>query len=210
MKMIITAAAAAVLSAAGFTVLKDIPGEEKMKGSRRFWFAVSLAVYLAADMLTVHASEEYGIINAVSMLFAVNFIFLLGVIDIRHRKIPNIYAAGAAAARTLFILVQGLCEGRTAELFAHSLAGLAAGGFITGLVYVISGRGIGAGDVKMFAVIGYFTGGFAMMDILVYSTVFCCVCGIFLLIFRKCSHRDCIPMAPFAYAGTMLYVLSGM
>jgi Flp pilus assembly protein protease CpaA len=120
------------------------------------------------------------------------------------------YVAAALIFRTVMISAEGLAENDLLLLFVRSLAGLAAGGLVTGIAYAVSRKGIGAGDVKMFAAIGYFTGGFAVIDILVYSTLFCCVCGIVLIVFRKCKARDCLPMAPFAYAGTMLYLIAGM
>lgn len=212
MNTVLTGTAAALISAAAFTLLKDTSEEEKKHRRSILWLFLSLVVYGVTDISGAFMARRAGcgVPGTVSLLIAANFIFLLGYIDIRHRRIPNIYVAASLVLRTVLIAAQGMCEQRTGELFLRSLAGLAAGALLTGAAWLVSGKGIGAGDIKMFAAIGYFTGGFAVVDILVYSTVFCCICGILLVIFRKCRLKDSIPMAPFAYAGTMVYLLAGM
>lgn len=212
MREIITGAAAALISAVLFTRFKDITESEKKRKDKGMWFVISFLVYAVTDIISVFIASGAGLgtLETVSLVSGANFIFLLGFIDIRHRRIPNLYVAVALMFRTVLISAQGICENDLSLLFLRSLAGLAAGALITGMAYAVSRKGIGAGDVKMFAAIGYFTGGLAVVDILVYSTVFCCLCGIVLIVFRKCKTSDCIPMAPFAYAGTMLYLIAGM
>ncbi len=210
--ILITGAAAAVISAAAFMKFRDISEKDRKQGRALHWLAAALTVFLITDTAAAYITARAGMnmFSTVNLIFIVNFLFLLGVIDIRNRKIPNLYAAAALVIRTVLVLIQGIAEGRTAELFLRSAAGFAAGAVITGIAYAVSRKGMGSGDVKMYAVLGYFTGAAAVIDILVYSTVFCCLCGILLLIFRKCTLRDCIPMAPFAYAGTLLYLAAGM
>ena len=212
MKEIITGAAAALISAVLFARFKDITESEKKRKDKGMWFVISFLVYAVTDIVSAFTASAAGagILGTVSLVSAANFIFLLGFIDIKHRRIPNMYVAAALIFRTVMISAEGLAENDLLLLFVRSLAGLAAGGLVTGIAYAVSRKGIGAGDVKMFAAIGYFTGGFAVIDILVYSTLFCCICGIVLIVFRKCKARDCLPMAPFAYAGTMLYLIAGM
>lgn len=212
MNTVLTGILSALVSAAAFAGLKDITEKERRNRNLKLWLPLAFVIYAVSDTAAAFAAEKAGtgVCGALSLIFAANFIFLLGVIDIRHRRIPNVYIAAAAAVRIVFILVQGISEHSLRVILLKSVLGLAAGMLITGLAWVISGKGMGSGDVKMFAAIGFFTGGFAVIDIIVYSTVFCCFCGILLMIFRKFSVRDTVPMAPFAYAGTMLYLVAGM
>ncbi|WP_049962929.1 A24 family peptidase [Ruminococcus sp. HUN007] len=212
MKEIITGGALALVSAVLFALFSPVTEKEKQKKDGRKRFLLSLPVYIITDIISAFIARGAGVNlpEAVSLILAANFIFLLGAIDLKHRRIPNAYVGAALVFRTVFIFAQGIAEHDLASVTICSICGFAAGGLITGLAYVISHKGIGSGDVKMFAVIGYFAGGVAVIDILVYSTLFCCICGIVLLVTKKCGKKDSIPMAPFAYAGTMLYIIAGM
>lgn len=212
MKEIITGGALALISAVLFALFSPVTEKEKQKKDGRKRFLLALPVYIVTDIISAFiALRNYvSLPETISLILTANFIFLLGAIDLKHRRIPNLYVGAAVIFRTVFIIVQGIAEYDLAGIFFRSVIGLAAGGIITGLAYVISRKGIGSGDVKMFAVIGYFAGEVAVIDILVYSTLFCCICGIVLLVTKKCGKKDSIPMAPFAYAGTMLYIIAGM
>ena len=212
MKEIITGGALALVSAVLFALFSPVTEKEKKNKDSGKRFCIALPVYIITDIISAYIASGEGVSlpETVSLILAANFIFLLGAIDLKHRRIPNLYVGAAMIFRTVFIIVQGIAEYDLAGIFLRSVIGLAAGGLITGLAYAVSRKGIGSGDVKMFALIGYFAGGVAVIDILVYSTLFCCICGIVLLISKKCSKKDCIPMAPFAYAGTMLYIIAGM
>lgn len=207
---IITASAVAVLSAAAFIKLSIIRENDRNDNRRALRFFVSMAVFMVCDLASAFIVKEGGMFRIINTSVISNFIFLLAVIDFRHRVIPNLYIAGALVLRTLLILVQGIAEHAILSVFVRSAVGLAAGFIILGIVAVISGKGLGAGDVKMFAVIGYFLGLYGVVDVLVYSTLFCAVCGIILIISKKCGVKDCIPMAPFAFAGMLLYIFTGM
>lgn len=210
MNMIFTGVTAAVISAALFTKFRNIKDDDSGKGNMLIWALGSLFVYLVTDIpaLSVMCRNGKNMYEALSFVSAANFLFLLAVIDIRHRVIPNLYVAVAFAVKTVMIIVSGCMMHSLPEMFAGSFAGMAAASVITGAAYIVSGKGIGAGDVKMFAAAGYITGGFAVTDIIMYSTFLCALCGILLVSAKKCRIRDCIPMAPFAYAGTLICMIT--
>jgi leader peptidase (prepilin peptidase)/N-methyltransferase len=212
MKEIITGGALALISAVLFAVFSPITEKEKQKKDGRKRFLLALPVYIITDIISALIAKYEGVSlpETANLILTANFIFLLGVIDLKHRRIPNLYVDAALIFRSIFIIVQGFTEKNLGELVCCSFVGFAVGGLVSGFAYVVSHKGIGAGDVKMFAVIGYFAGGIAAVDILTYSTLFCCICGIVLLVTKKCGKKDSIPMAPFAYAGTMLYIIAGM
>ncbi len=210
MTEIITASVTAVISAAAFLKLSIIRESDRDDNRRVLRFFVSLAVFMVCDLAAAFTVKEGGVFRILNTSVISNFIFLLAVIDFRHRVIPNLYIAGALVLRTALILVQGLAEHALLSVFVRSAVGLAAGFIILAIVSVISGKGLGAGDVKMFAVTGYFLGLYGVIDVLIYSTFFCAVCGIILIISKKCGVKDCIPMAPFAFAGMLLYIFTGM
>lgn len=110
------------------------------------------------------------------LLFVI--IIIAFIWDVRHNKIPNWLTAGSALLGLITHLISGGIDG-----ILFSFFGLAAGGGICLLLYVF--KAIGAGDVKLFAAIGAFTGFENALYILMYSIVFGGIIGIILLLFTR-------------------------
>lgn len=199
--------AAAIVSTAAFIRFKDTE-EDDSKLNGRTLDIVAFIVYALLDVFTVVLMDRAGagifcIVNSVILL---NFLFLLAVIDIRHRSIPNRYILFMLVPRTAMIAVQGVITHSFVAVLMKSLLGLLTGVFLLGVIALVSKKGLGSGDVKMYGLTGYFLGAVAILDILIYSTLLCAVCGIALIVLKKCTAKDFLPMAPFAFAGTMVYI----
>ncbi len=215
MMVMITSLLIAVISAFLFVNLKNVKEEDKKQYNRKKWFLVAMAVYVVIDAVGafIMSKKDMGIVPSASMCVLINALFLLAVIDYRHKIIPNRYILFLLLTRLVFIVVQGLCEGGVAdvgEVMISSFIGFVVGFVILGITAFVTGKNLGFGDVKMYAVIGFFTGGAAVLDVLIYSTVICAVVGISLVVMKKCNMKTLVPMAPFAFFGTVLYVFLGM
>lgn len=211
MLFIVTGILMAVVSAFGFMYLKDIKETDKNINTRGKWFAFSLLVYTAVDVVTavILSRHDCGIISVISTLILLNAMFLLAVIDFRHKMIPNKYISGLVIIRAVLIVCEGIVKNDFIEILIGSLIGMLIGFMILGITALVSGKNLGGGDVKMYAVIGFFTGGSAVLDVLIYSSVICALTGLLLVVMKKCSMKSLVPMAPFAFVGTVLYVLLG-
>jgi prepilin peptidase CpaA len=99
--------------------------------------------------------------------------------DIRTHKIPNWLTVPACAAALVFhSLLRGL------QGMSFSLAGLAFG--LAALLFIHLLKGIGAGDVKLFAALGAWVGLQAVWSVLMYSIVYAGAAGlVMLLILRR-------------------------
>ncbi|PLT44970.1 Type IV prepilin peptidase TadV/CpaA [Paenibacillus pasadenensis] len=82
--------------------------------------------------------------------------------DIRTMRIPNALTGGFFVAG---LLAHAAAEGGAG--LGQSALGAAAGFIPLALLYLL--RGIGAGDVKLFAAIGAWTGAAAVLELLLYS-----------------------------------------
>ena len=150
---------------------------------------------------------------------------LLAVIDIEHRRLPNVLTIlgmalgvifntawylirGAESAQYLSFL--GCCE-ILAPKFSplHSLAGIVTGGGILWLVALLSKGGMGGGDVKFLAAIGSFVGPGAALAVLFLSSLFGSIFGIALMIMGRWERRQAIPFGPFLTLATMVVLLAG-
>lgn len=106
--------------------------------------------------------------------------------DVRTMKIPNVLTVSAALSG---LLVRTGVQGITG--LAEACAGLLAG-FALLLVLHIFGA-VGAGDVKLFAAIGAWTGIPFTLRVLVYSIALAAAAGFILWMWRRAQRPAKIP-----------------
>ena len=79
-------------------------------------------------------------------------------------------------------------------------------GILLLVVYLVSRKGLGGGDVKFMAVSGLYLGAADVLPALLYGAVLSALVGAVLVLLKKISMRDAIPLVPFLFAG-MLFVM---
>lgn len=89
-------------------------------------------------------------------------------------------------------------------LFAKSLMGGIVGGITFLMCYLLSGKKVGAGDVKLSFVMGLFLTGDRIIGAIFYGTLVCCIYSIILLFRKKIGLKDGVPMVPFLYIGVLI------
>ena len=128
-------------------------------------------------------------------LVFVAVMIVLCVIDLQTKILPDV------------ITVPGVAVGLVSSCFLEpgwtsSLVGMVAGGVIlwaTGRVYfLIRGQyGMGMGDVKMIAMIGFWMGLPTTIIIIILSSLLGSLVGIGLILFRKMDRNQLIPYGSF-------------
>ncbi|MGP4064996.1 A24 family peptidase [Oceanobacillus sp. M65] len=108
------------------------------------------------------------------------FVIVAFIWDVRHQKIPNWLTLSGMLFGLVFHLINGAIEG-----FLFAITGLLAAGVICLILYGF--KAVGAGDVKLFAAIGAFTGIEIVLYILMYSIVFGGIIGMLLLLLSRTS-----------------------
>jgi len=116
---------------------------------------------------------------------------LAAACDIASRRVPNLLVGGGIAAALVLHLVFG---GPLAPL-RLGLAGAAVGGAIFLPLYLL--RGMAAGDVKLMAMVGAFTGPAAAGVIAMLSFI---AGGVLALLMVAAAHRTGRPAAGIPYA----------
>lgn len=137
------------------------------------------------------------------VLIFVSFLLVIAVIDYEHQLIFDkvlIYMTGAGAA------VNWYMENSTwGELLLASVAG---GGILLAIV-IISNGGMGYGDVKFAAALGFWLGLQQTMLTLFLAFIAGGISGIFCLIFHLKNRKDAIAFGPYLAAGALLAILYG-
>lgn len=149
-------------------------------------------------------------IGAAKLTTLVTLLAPISYIDFKSRKIPNKLLLSGLIARVVFYIIEFFMgkEEITGILFSD-LKGMLLGGGIFLIGALAAKNSIGMGDVKMFAVIGLFCGYTRTMAVIMFSLFLCFVTAIILLLLKRKSLKDSVPLAPFVFVGTFLAMVLG-
>ncbi|MBE5922040.1 MAG: hypothetical protein E7269_04720 [Lachnospiraceae bacterium] len=150
-------------------------------------------------------------INSLVLIWLV----LIARIDLKEKHIPNKYILAGYILWTGNLAWQ-VVAGREmwmsilTDEFAKSLVGTLVCGGVLFLIALLSKQAIGAGDVKLFAILGLFYGVQSTLRIFVYTLLVMAATAILLMAAKKLTRKDALPMAPFALVGLVLVVIAGI
>ena len=168
---------------------------------------VAAGMILCAEFLLF----SYSIPKILRYLILLESMFLIAWIDQRKRRIPNKILLAMLAARTVILTIEWLLvPSMGMALLISSIIGMLLGGGMFLLAHFLSRGGVGMGDVKLFAVIGWYVGGSSVMPLVFLTAVVSAVYSIVMLILKKVKLKEEIPFAPFVLAGTILTMALGM
>lgn len=136
-------------------------------------------------------------------LTLISLFMIIFVSDLKYMMIPNKILAFFAilfVIERLFIPLQPWWD---------SLAGAALGFGMLLLIAVLSKGGMGGGDIKLFAVIGYVMGMQGVLLAFFFSCFSGAIIGIILMIAGKAKKGKPIPFGPFICVGTLFAYFFG-
>ena len=135
------------------------------------------------------------------------FGYFAAVYDIKEKRIPNILILimlGAWSVITVPYLFYDTAN--TVNTLLSSVIGFVITGVLFMLVYFVSRKGLGGGDVKFMSVAGLYLGFQNVLPAILYSAVLMTVVGLVLILTKKMGRRDAVPFAPFLYIGILLTI----
>ena len=119
--------------------------------------------------------------DIISVIIALVLVIVAAVHDLREFRIPNYLIIAGLIVGTGLLVIRGLTGDDIRDYILGTLAGLA--GMM--LLYII--RAVGAGDVKLFAVLGLLTGLEFVVQLMVVSFVTGLFTGVIELCFKRTS-----------------------
>jgi len=161
---------------------------------------------IVAALILIHGSriEMFALLW---LLLIVGFGYVAAVLDIKTRKIPNTLVLAMLGAWVLTMAPKLFIDTENAiSLLLGSLLGFAVGGGLFLLVYAVSRKGLGGGDVKFMAAAGLYLGFSGTMTAMLCGTILAALTGLGLIIAKKLGRKDQMPLAPFIYAGILIAV----
>ena len=97
----------------------------------------------------------------------------------------------------------------SSPILSHVSAALISGLFFAFLVLITKGKGMGWGDVKLAAVLGFLFGFPAILLVFAAAFIIGALWGVAAIIFGKKSMKDSLPFGPFLVFASFLTLLFG-
>lgn len=176
-------------------------------GKNKYFALATYLVFIGIAIGAVYmfSQTKYGYAVMYRWLVLIFGLYLISIIDYKVRIIPNVCIAVLSVIRLCFLIYEAIIAFDTLKLvFISPLIGMVVGGAIILVSMLISRKSIGMGDVKLFALIGFYVGSKSIIPSLFCTILFSAIFGAGLLIFRKAKIKDTMPMAPFAAAGVLV------
>jgi leader peptidase (prepilin peptidase)/N-methyltransferase len=166
--------------------------------------AAAAALAIGA-VLRFEALEEAAFAAAASLV-----LLILALIDLEHRRLPNVIVVPAIAAAALWVVAAAAAMGEWQMALEALACGVAA--FALLFVIAVASRGMGFGDVKLAAFIGIAAGRFGWrVALLAVFAAFILggLAAVALLVVGRKGRKESIPFGPALAAGTVLAIFAG-
>lgn len=174
-------------------------------GGKKIYFICAFLILAVAGFYFGVVQKGYGVITILNIFLIFTLLLLAAGVDYKFQKIPNLLVGiGFIGKSTLLVAEIGQNMGAAFEILAISLIGCMGSLLLMLLLSALTRHGIGYGDVKLFAMIGYAFGLWDTYSILFYSALFAALYGGYLLAIKKAGKEHKMPFAPFVFAGMYL------
>lgn len=146
--------------------------------------------------------KDYSLVTQLNLCSVYMLLCIIGMVDYKTHKIPNKLLLIGVILRTVFLGAEflGGSDGFWEEV-VFAVIGLAFGLGVMLLLSLLTKRGIGYGDVKLFGWLGYALGFMETYNILFYSILYAALAGVYLIAVKKYGKKTKIPFAPFIFLG---------
>lgn len=175
----------------------------------RQWLSLSVIGILSVLLNILLFYQDYRANTYINISVVYTIVTILAGIDLKKKIIPNTVLGMGFLIRFGLLLYEWNVYPETIQgVFLNAAAGFLFGLFFLLLLSFITRHGIGYGDVKMFAWLGFCMGISDTYNILFYSVLAAALTGAYLLLVKKVEKKKELPFAPFVYIGC--YLVFGM
>lgn len=166
---------------------------------------IAAASFAAALRILLKVHDQ---INVSKMLIALVCIVGSACVDYREHRIPNLFPA-ILALGGLVLLAAGYFTkqpGAQAYMVSSVAAAVGCALFLT-VATLLTGHGIGAGDIKLLSALGLMCGVNTICSTLLFGIMLCALAAIVLLVLKKKTLKEALPLGPFLLVGFVISML---
>lgn len=139
----------------------------------------------------------------ITALLLVSMLMIIFVADIRYMLIPNKVLLFFLPLLSVMRFLQPL------DSWLTSITGAAAGLVITAIIILVSKGGMGAGDMKLFGVLGIVLGLKGILLVFFLSTIIGAIVGSVLLVSKIIDRKQPIPFGPYIVIAALVTYFYG-
>lgn len=179
-------------------------------GSRGFRIlaiaVLAITIFLGLEFFAF----EYGIWKIIRYYVILWTLVMIAWIDYKSRRIPNSLLLFLLLSRIVILGLECLLyHEHWLSIVMSAGMGFLVGGGLFLVFFLFSRGGIGAGDVKLFAVLGCYMGA-AIFTVIFLAVLLSACYSIVALLLKKVSIKQEIPFAPFVLGGTLIAMILGV
>jgi len=170
-------------------------------------YGAGLIVIMSTWLITCAVELSAYALLKTAMLIILSYIAM--ALDISTKRIPNELVV-VMVVGWLLVIMSAIHSDTSIgiRLLTDSAYGLLLGGGMFLLVYIISKKGLGGGDVKFMAAVGLYLGFSKTTQAILYGTMLAALTGLVLIVIKKIGRKDTMPLAPFLFIGIMITVFT--
>jgi leader peptidase (prepilin peptidase)/N-methyltransferase len=177
-----------------------------LKGKCRYCNAKILKQYPLVELLTavlfVFLYSVIGLSNYLPVVLVFTaLLIVVSFIDYQYYLIPNkLILVGFVIGLMIHIIFPTLA-------WQNALLGFVVGGGVLYVLAVLSKGGMGGGDIKLAALIGFYLGWQKVLQALFFGALLGSVFGILMILTKKIDRKTPIPFGPFLSMAVILTLL---
>lgn len=183
-----------------------------IKRTRGEYLVVIVTLVLGlATWVVGHYLYKHDPIWIYKWIVAISALGPIAAIDFKNKIIPNKLVLMMLIYTVVIYTVQILLnKDYILSILGSAFVGLLLGGGVFLLASLFVKNGIGAGDIKLYGVLGFLLAFRGIFNVLLYSMVVSAITGIVLLISKKKKSKDSLPLAPFTLIGVAVSIILGV
>lgn len=153
------------------------------------WCAIGAAVFALVELQGIEITRK------IEFIIATLICIQIGAVDISVREIPNSLLLALIVTKSIFFAIDFTIEGLTQMLLGFVVANVV---FILPSLLKIK---IGAGDIKLAAVIGLYLGINGFLQSMIIMAIVISIYGLFLLASKRGGFKTLTAMGPYLALG---------
>ncbi|MCL1935755.1 MAG: A24 family peptidase [Defluviitaleaceae bacterium] len=166
-----------------------------------------IALLIALSIATLYVTiNNLNIFNAISMYMTMIFMAWLSIIDYKTYTLPNSILLAWLILRTLMLFFSFAFFGDF-ETLTFSLIGAFSMGILFLIMYYVSKRSLGGGDVKLSFVLSLSLTTYYSFTAVFLALIICSLYSVIGIWLKKLTRKSHLPLGPFLFAGTLLAYL---
>ncbi len=175
---------------------------------KKSYIPAMLLCGLGGGIFYIYGYRAFTIILYIVLFSA---LLVIGHIDKEQMIIPDAIIRTLFSIRIITLAIEMLLDKDNAFwILGSAVMGLIYGTVIFLIVRIFAREGIGLGDVKLFAVIGFFVGNKTILWLMLSSFLIAMVSGLIKVAKKELSMKDAVSFGPYITAGSILIMLLGV